>query len=136
MTDYPKFLPEGIPAWQQPFWQSLRDHAVKVQKCDSCGALRYVPKELCNRCFTTAATWTPISGQGSVYTYTVVQRAPTPAYQEGAPYVIVHVDMDEGFRMIGSLTGVDADAVAIGQRVMASYDDVSPEWTLLNFQMA
>jgi uncharacterized protein len=136
VSDYPKFLPQGIPAWQQPYWQSLRDHAVEVQKCDNCGTFRYTPKELCNSCHATEAAWTPISGEGNVYTYTIVRRAPTPAYQEEAPYVIVHVDMAEGFRMIGSLTGVDPENVRIGQRVKAAYQDATPEWTLLTFQEA
>jgi hypothetical protein len=46
MTDiaYAKLLPEGIPSWHQPYWDSLKAHSVKVQKCTSCGAFRYVPQ--------------------------------------------------------------------------------------------
>ncbi len=116
-----------------PYWDSLKEHAVKVQKCSSCGTLRYVPKELCYNCQSMDVTWTTISGTGEIYTYTVVRRAPTPAYQEEAPYTIVHVTMSEGFRMIGTLNGIDVDNVAIGQQVKVAYDDITPEWTLLTF---
>jgi uncharacterized OB-fold protein len=136
VADYNKFLPEGIFSWQMPFWDSLKDHQVKVQKCDSCGAFRYVPKEICNQCLSTEATWTPISGNGEIYTYTVVRRAPTPAYQEDAPYAIVHVAMDEGFRMVGTLKNADPEAVAIGQKVKVAYEDATPDWTLLQFEPA
>ena len=34
---YAKFLPEGIPLWQMPFWDSLRERNASVQRCDDCG---------------------------------------------------------------------------------------------------
>lgn len=129
-----KFLPEGVPGWQLPFWDSLKERDVKVQKCQSCGRFRHVPKEICTCCFSTEFSWAPITGRGVVYTYTIVHRAPTPAYQASAPYAIVHVTMDEGFRMIGTLTGVDPESVAIDAPVRAVYRDVSPEWTILEFE--
>ena len=119
-----------------PFWDSLKEHQIKVQKCDNCGAFRYVPKEICNKCLSTEATWTPISGDGEVYTFTVIRRAPTPAYQEDAPYAIVHVEMAEGFRMVGTLMDGDPEAVTVGQKVKVAYDDVTSDWTLLRFQPA
>ena len=129
-----KFLPEGVPGWQMPFWDSLKERDVKVQKCQSCGRFRHVPKEICTCCFSAEFSWAPISGRGVVYTYTIVHRAPTPAYQASTPYAIVHVTMDEGFRMIGTLTGVEPESVAIDAPVQAVYRDVSPEWTILEFE--
>jgi uncharacterized protein len=131
---YDKFLPEGIPGYQRPYWDSLRDHAVKVQRCDSCGAYRYVPKEICPKCQAAEATWTSIAGTGEIYTYTVVRRAPTKAFQADAPYAIVHVTMDEGFRMIGTIPETDPESVRIGQKVTVEYLDVTPDWTLLAFR--
>jgi uncharacterized OB-fold protein len=136
MSAYQKFLPEGIPDSQLPFWASLKERAVRVQRCDDCRTYRYIPKDICPRCQGDRATWTPISGRGDVYTYTVVRRAPTPAYQAEAPYVLAHVTMAEGFRMIASLTGVDPQSVRIGMPVEIAYEDVTPEWTLFTFRPA
>jgi uncharacterized OB-fold protein len=133
-VDYQKFLPEGIPGWQQPFWESLRDRRVSVQRCDRCTTFRYIPKERCPSCGSMESTWTRVSGRGTVYTYTVVHRAPTPAYQAEAPYVIAHVTMEEGFRMAANLTGVAPDAVRIGLPVHLVYVDATPEWTLFGFE--
>lgn len=136
MTDpgrYEKFLPEDIPDWQRPFWDSLRDHAVRVQRCRRCGAYRYHPKEKCHRCPSRDAEWVPISGAGEIYTFTVIRRAPTPAYAADVPYTIVHVTMAEGFRMVGTLEGIDPGEVRIGLPVDLTYHDVTADWTLLGF---
>ncbi len=136
MSSDQKFLPEGVPGWQQPFWDSLREHNIKVQRCASCRAFRHVPKEICAKCHSTSFSWERVSGRGVVYTYTIVHRAPTPAYQAVAPYAIVHAAMDEGFRMVGTMTGVDPDAVEIGTPVRVVYTDLSPDWTIVEFEPA
>ena len=132
MTDYDKFTPE-IPPLHEPFWAALREHRVLLQRCDRCGRFRFIPSELCT-CGSAQYTWTPIAGTGEVYTYTVVHRAPTPAYQADAPYVIAHVTMDEGPRMISTLVGSDPAAVTIGMRVEIVFDDVTPDLTLYRFR--
>ena len=65
-----------------------------------------------------------------------MRRAPTPAYAEDAPYTLVHVTMDEGFRMIGKLNGVAPEDVRIGAPVRITYQEVTPEWTLMEFEPA
>ncbi len=129
-----KFLPEGVPGWQQPFWDSLREHNITVQRCTSCGAFRHVPKEICANCHSMSFSWEPVSGRGVVYTYTIVHRAPTPAYQAAAPYAIVHVAMDEGFRMVGTMTGTDPKAIGIDDPVRIVYTDLTPDWTIVEFE--
>jgi uncharacterized OB-fold protein len=131
---YDKFLPDITPL-HQPFWDALKRHAIELQRCDACGAYRFIPSEICS-CGSAASTWTPIAGTGEVYTYTVVHRAPTPAYQQDAPYVIAHVTVDEGPRLISNLVDCDPADVHIGMPVRVVYDDVTPELTLYKFAPA
>jgi uncharacterized OB-fold protein len=131
---YDKFLPEGIPDWQLPFWDSLRRRRAEVQRCEDCGRFRFIPKERCPTCLSPKASWQPISGRGEVYTYTVVHRAPTPAYQAEVPYVIAHVTMEEGFRMVSTLRGLDPRDVHVGLNVRLAFEDATPEWTLYHFE--
>jgi uncharacterized OB-fold protein len=125
--------PDTLPDFHRPFWDSVEAHAVRLQKCESCGALRYIPAEICSRCGSEAAAWTLISGRGKVYTFTVIHRAPTPAYQADAPYVIAHVELDEGPRMISNLIGCNSADVRIGMPVRLVYEDISTDWTLFKF---
>jgi len=132
---YPGFRPD-ITALDAPFWDALRRHELWVQQCASCGRLRFVPTELCSNCYSAAATWTRVSGRGRVYTFTVVHRAPTPAYQADAPYALAYVELDEGPRMPARLVGVDPATVEVGMAVEVVFDDVNDDLTLYRFRPA
>jgi uncharacterized OB-fold protein len=55
--------------------------------------------------------WKVSRGEGSVYATTVVHRKGEP------PLNVSLVELDEGFRMMSRVEGVDAAAVRIGMRV-------------------
>lgn len=126
-----KFRPEITPL-HQPFWDAVSRHRLELQRCDTCQRFRFIPTEQCP-CGSVDSTWTPVAGTGEVYTYTVVHRAPTPAYQADVPYVIAHVTLDEGPRIIGWIRGCEPSSVKIGMPVRIAYDDVATDLTLYHF---
>jgi len=133
MTEYRKLLPEVTPL-HDPFWEALRQHELKLQKCVDCGKFRYIPTEICQYCHSQDAEWTAVSGRGEVYTFTIVRRAPTPAYQEETPYAIVHVTLPEGPRMISTIVDCPVEDVRIGMPVEVVYEDATPHQTLFRFR--
>jgi uncharacterized OB-fold protein len=135
LLDQPFLPPDDMPDYHLPFWEALKAHALKLQACEH-GHLRFIPTEICSRCGSERWTWEPVSGRGTVYTYTVVHRGPTPAYQKDAPYVIAHVELEEGPRMISNLIGCAPGQVRIGMPVEVVFEDASPEWTLYKFKPA
>jgi uncharacterized OB-fold protein len=130
---YRGFLPDDIPRWQMPFWDSLRSHQIRVQECSRCGTLRYHPKEACPKCQSRKAAWTRITGRGRIYTYTVVRRAPSKEYEPDIPYGLVHATMDEGIRMAAGTSGLDITELQIGLDVRIIYEDVTADWTFFRF---
>lgn len=132
MADYAKFLPEITPL-HEPFWAAVKRHELELQKCAACGAFRFIPTEIC-ACGSAKYSWEPVSGRGEVYTYTVVHRAPTAAYQADAPYVIAHVTLEEGPRMISNLVDCAPGDVTVGMPVEVIFDDVTDEVTLYRFR--
>ncbi len=133
MTTYEGFRPEITPL-HAPFWDGLRRHELLVQQCANCGRLRFVPTELCPACYSSKATWSRVSGRGRVYTFTVVHRAPTPAYQADAPYALAYVELEEGPRLPARLVDVDLESVMVGMPVEVVFDDVAPDLTLYRFR--
>ncbi len=122
-----------MPPRHAPFWEALRSHRLLLQRCDDCGRYRFVPGEMCSLCYSRRMTWTAVSGRGTLYTYTVVRRAPTPAYQAQAPYVLVEVELEEGPRVTSTLVDMEPENVRIGMPVVVVFDDVAPDLTLYRF---
>jgi uncharacterized OB-fold protein len=134
MSDYNKFLPpDDMPMFHAPFWESINNHQAKIQECSDCGIMRFIPLEICPKCHSADYQWAAISGRGSVYTYTIIHRAPTPAYQADAPYVIAHVTLEEGPRMIANMVGINPEDVQIGMPVHITYFHVGDGKSLFAF---
>jgi uncharacterized protein len=133
MSDYVKPLPKPT-ASSRPYWDAAKRHELMLQRCGSCNAFIYYPRDRCPQCLSDQLTWQPVSGRGKVYSYTVVRRASTRSFSD-KPYVLAIVELDEGVRMT---TNVEAppEAVKVGMPVSVWFDDVTPERTLVKFKPA
>jgi uncharacterized OB-fold protein len=117
----------------EPFWQSLRNHALAFQRCDGCRRWIHPPLPLCPRCASDELSYRPASGRGQVFSYTVVRRH----FGAGVdvPYAAGYVETDEGLRVAAYFVGCPVDEVDIGMRVRADYADYpDQELTLLLFR--
>ncbi len=132
MADYKKPLPRPT-ATSLPFWAAAKRHELQIQRCGSCGAHIFYPREVCPECLSSDLQWIKVSGKGTVYSYTIA-RAPThPAFAEEVPYVIAIVELAEGPHLTTNITGCKPDEVRVGMPVVATFDDVTPEMTLVKF---
>lgn len=83
-----------IPDWTQG------GEGIAYQACDGCGASWYFHRTFCPRCGRDGPEARAAGGAGTVHAVTLVVRAPTEELRAHAPYTIVLVDADEGFRMM------------------------------------
>lgn len=81
--------------------------------CPGCGAHFFPVREVCARCLTELET-IRLPTEGTLYTYTVVRQS-IPAFE--VPYLLGYVDLPEGVRLMGQVTGVEIDEVHIGMRL-------------------
>lgn len=85
------------------------------QECGACGARWLFRRSFCPRCGGTRVETKVSAGQGTVHAATTVTRAPSQDLRPFAPYRIVLVDADEGFRVMahGAPDLAIADRVAV-----------------------
>lgn len=134
MTDArPLPIPDPVT---RPFWDSLKAHAVRLQRCGGCARFIYYPRIVCPSCLGDDLQWTPVSGRGVVHAFTIPHRHPNPAFASAAPYVVALVELEEGARMLSNLVDVDPtpEAVKIGMAVNLVYVDVDDAITLPKFR--
>ena len=122
MSAAPRPLP--IPdAQTAPYWEAAREHRLVLPRCGDCGRFHFYPRALCPHCASASLSWAPASGRGSVYSYTVVHRAPSPAFAGELPYVVALIELEEGPHLMSNVVNCAPDAVRIGMRVKAVFRD-------------
>lgn len=120
----PPILPT-ITDENRPFWDAARAGRLVMQRCTSCGHVRYPISAVCPRCLRSAAEWIDLSGRGSVLSFVVFQRAYNPAWAERVPYNVALVQLAEGPRMFSNIVGIPNDAIVVGMAVGVVFEPVS-----------
>lgn len=120
-------LPTPTPI-SAPYWEGCRRGELRFQRCESCAAANFGPGVVCSSCRSTELWWDTSAGLGSLYSWTVVGRAPTPAFV--TPYAPAIVRLDEGYDLVTAIVDCDASALQTGLRVMVRFVPVSEDITL------
>jgi uncharacterized protein len=119
--------------WNRPFFEGGTEGKLMLQRCQRCRYLIYYPRMLCPRCFSTDYAWEQLSGQGTVYSFSIVWRPNHPAFDAQVPILLVVVDLTEGPQMVATLVDCAADRVHIGMNVSVVFDTVTDGIALPNF---
>ena len=136
-VDVRKPLP-AITSEAKPFWSAAAENKLVMQRCEDCGAWVWTPRPLCNECGSAGVEWTPMSGKGEVYSFTVISqvvgRAASKAFEPDIPYVVAWVDLDEGPRMITNIVGCPVEDVKLGMKVAVVFEQASKDVWLPKFK--
>jgi len=134
-ADDPHAKPLPLPdADSAAFWAGLKQGRLLLQHCLDCGQVQYYQQAMCRRCQGDRLEHRAASGRGTVYSYSVVHRAPGPAFRADTPYAVLLVELAEGPRMVSSLVGADPATVHFGMQVELVLDAVSDDITLPRFR--
>ena len=90
----------------QPFWDATRENKLMYQVCNGCSGVIFYPRAHCPSCGGLENTWKESTGNGTVYTYSVVMQSRHPAFKDLGPYAVAYVDLDEGFRLMSNIVNV------------------------------
>jgi uncharacterized OB-fold protein len=125
--------PAPVPdADSAPFWEGARAGRLVVQRCLECGRHVFYPRLVCPHCGSSRLEWVTASGRATVYSFTVVHRAPPP-FADEAPYVVALVELAEGPRMMTRLTGLKPAEVKVGMPVEVRFVDLDEDFKLPYF---
>jgi uncharacterized OB-fold protein len=89
----------------QQWWDATREERFLLQRCARCNHVQFYPRALCTSCGSTELTYEDASGHGTIYSFTVVGRAPHPAFTP--PYIVALVRLTEGPVVLTNIVGTD-----------------------------
>jgi uncharacterized protein len=94
-------------------------NGIAFQTCRACNFIWYFHRDFCPGCGGNEPDVRQASGNGIVHARSLVARAPSEELRAFAPYLIILVDADEGFRLMAH----GDPALQIGDRVQARFID-------------
>ncbi|OUL98832.1 Zn-ribbon domain-containing OB-fold protein [Variovorax sp. JS1663] len=120
----------------RPFWTGAKQGRLMLQKCRRCATFNFHPKPWCIECGSRELAWTEARPTGTVYSHTVSRSVAMnhPAWQAELPVMLCLIDLDDGARMYGQLTGCAPQALRIGLRVEAWFEAISDEAGIPKFR--
>lgn len=93
----------------QFFWQAAEEGRLDIQACDRCDRLLHPPRPMCPHCHSTDLVPRTMSGQGTVYSWSVPIHPPAYGFEQ--PPVVALIDLAEGVRLVSNLIGIAPEAI-------------------------
>ena len=113
-------LPEPVATeLSLPHWQGCAAGKLLVQQCSDCNNYTFPPEPVCPHCLTNTLQWQASSGKGTLYSFSVVHRPQTPAFNP--PYVVAIIALNEGWHMLSNIIDTDEKQLSIGQAVEVDF---------------
>jgi uncharacterized protein len=114
MTESETLTHPAVNPENRPFWEAAAAGKLLIKHCHACGTSHFYPRVNCPFCRSPETQWKEASGTGIVYSYTVMRRA-------AVPFIVAYVTLAEGPTIFTNLVECEAEKLAIGQAVVASY---------------
>ena len=121
----------------RPFWDAINNRRLEIQRCQDCKRYHQPPVGLCPICRSSNLAFEPVSGRGTIYTYTITHDARQPAFSEIQPYAVVVVELEEqpGLLLLSNMPGAHRDDIKIGQPVEVEYEELAPGRLIPQFHL-
>ena len=109
-----------------PLYAANIDERLRIigGKCTSCNQVTYPQRTVCTECGHAIFEKIPLSGEGTIFTYTVVAGAGAPSEFDDEQMMTGDilcgvVELKEGPRIMARLAGLEPDQLEIGMEVKA-----------------
>ncbi len=116
------------------YWEAANRGEYVIPYCEACEQYFFYPRRYCPSCTSERVTFRNASGRGSVYSFSVVHRAPIPAFEGRVPYTVGLVELDEGPRVYARIEP-GSEQVQIGSPVEVRFERKSDEISLPYFEV-
>ncbi len=112
--DCPRAYPPRPTECTKIFWDALAEGLFQTTICDDCNRFTFPPKPICPHCWSKSVGWKKLSGEGTLYSRTVIHAAPA-VFKNETPIHAGIIDLKEGIRIATQL--LEDDPIPIDSTV-------------------
>lgn len=118
----------------RPFWDGCQHGKLLLQYCNECHRYQFYPRLFCMHCGSNALRWVEASGQGVIYSFTIIHQNKSPEYVNDVPYNVAIVQLEEGSRLMSNIVDIDTGEMRVDLPVIVVFDQVTDSITLPRFR--
>jgi uncharacterized protein len=119
-----------------PYWEGLKEGRIRVQRCLDCDEWVFYPRSHCSHCLSDRLEWRDVSGDATLYTFTIARQPTSPHFAGDVPQLLAVVELEGGIRVTTTLVNVAEADIHVGMRLQPWFDRVNDEITMLRFEPA
>ena len=92
---------------------------------------------MCNACHSAALAFEPVSGRGTIYSFSAMYQPNVAGFGDELPYLNILVELEEQPQLflVSNLPEAQREQVQIGGKVGVYFEDVDAELTLPKFRL-
>lgn len=131
----PRPAPDDLTAF---FWEGCNAGKLLIQRCLSCGTYIHQPRPVCSTCLSTDLAPAQVSGDGTVYSFTVAHQAFHPWFSDKLPYVLATIELVEqpNLRLVSNVVDCAPDEVEVDMPVSVVFREIEPGFVAPQFVRA
>jgi uncharacterized protein len=118
------------------FVEFLKNNEVRGTVCKGCGAKYFPPRSDCSQCLTDNMDWFPISGEGTLVTFTTAMFAPA-GFEKDVPYTLGVAEFSDGVKVFGRLDkSLPTETIKAGMKLKIRIQTLDEERVSYEFTAA
>lgn len=102
------------------YWRGVEKGRFLLKFCPACETWHHPRRIMCHGCQSVELTWKQASGEGSVYSFSEVHRAPD-VFAAATPYVVGVARLREGVHLFTRFIASDNDKMVVDAPVRVDF---------------
>lgn len=129
--------PKPVPdQWSDGFWAAAASGVLAIQRCQRCQRRFHPTVAMCADCASTDLAFEPVSGRGTVSTYSVSHVSRIESFSAEGPFVVAWISLDDdpSIVLVTNLPGTAPEEIEIGMPVEVCFEQIDDEFVLPQFK--
>lgn len=129
----PRPLPDEA---SEGYWQAANEGCLAIQRCQDCRRWNHAPSLNCPACGSGDLDFEKVSGEATLFSWTVVHHSPGPGFAGKLPLLVGIVELAEQPHLlqVANLTGCSEGDLHLGMPLHVEFERIGEDCALPQFR--
>jgi len=126
-------LPQATE-FDKPFWDSLQNKKLLIQRCPVCGHTQFPPSPVCTECLSDKVEWVECCGEVTLWSKVWFHKKYLKPYDD-VPYAVITAKLKEGHYVTGRMDADEAREAEFDAPLDMEFVETADGTVLINFKV-